>query len=271
MPGNSPASARVVKGLARSPTRVAQIARPAAAVQIPLMPKPIALVTGATEGIGRAIAMALGAEGYAVAVTARTGPKVAALVGELTSGGITAVGIRADVADSTSVAQLVDSVTRELGPVGVLVNNAGIAIAKPFLETSLEEWDQTFATNVRSLYLVTRATLPGMIAAGQGDIINIASLAGKNGIANAAAYCASKHAVLGFSRSLMLEVRKQGVRVIAICPGSVDTPLLRASPAFSPNWDRILKPEDVAALVVDALRLSRRATISELEIRPSNP
>jgi 3-oxoacyl-[acyl-carrier protein] reductase len=230
-----------------------------------------ALITGATEGIGRAIAKALGRAGYRVGVTARNGAKLEALVAELRQAGVAAASRPADVADPTEVEALVRHVADALGPIEVLVNNAGVAFTKPFLDTTLEEWDRTFATNVRGLFLVTRAVLPGMKSLGHGDIVNIASLAGKNGIANAVAYSASKHAVMGFSRSLMLEVRRDGIRVITVCPGSVDTPLLRNAPAFATNFDRILQPEDVADTVVDALKLPRRAMVSELEIRPANP
>jgi 3-oxoacyl-[acyl-carrier protein] reductase len=110
-----------------------------------------------------------------------------------------------------------------------------------------------------------------MRARGSGDIVNIASLAGQNGVANMVAYSASKHAVLGFSRSLMLETRKEGIRVLAICPGSVDTPMMRGQPALTPAYDRILQAEDVARAVVDALALPRRALVSEIEVRPTNP
>lgn len=235
------------------------------------MTKLVALVTGATEGIGRATAIALGRAGYAVGITARTAAKVAALEGELLELGITAAGHPADVSVPADVHAMLEALTARLGAPDVLVNNAGVGITKPIGEMTLEEWDQTFATNVRSLFLVTRGVLPAMRQRRRGDIVNIASLAGKNGIANAVAYSASKHAVMGFSRSLMLELRAEGIRVIAICPGSVDTPLLRGAAAFSPKWDRILQPEDVAATIVDALSLPARALISELEIRPANP
>ncbi len=231
----------------------------------------VALVTGATEGIGRSIATLLGRSGYAVGVTARTEAKVAALAAELSAAGIRCLGVPADVGDPAQVDRVIHAVNDGLGPIDVLVNNAGIAIAKPFVETTLDDWDRTFSTNVRSLYLLTHAVLPGMNTRGEGDIINVASLAGKNGVANAAAYAASKHAMMGFSRSLMLEVRQFGVRVITICPGSVDTALMREQSAFKVNFDRILKAEDVAATVLAALQLPRRAMVSELEIRPSNP
>ena len=230
-----------------------------------------AFITGATEGIGRAIAFALGADGYRVGVCARTPDRVRALVADLQAAGISAAGLPADVGVEGQVRAAVAHVTAELGPVDVLVNNAGIAILKPFDQLSLAEWDATMATNLRSLFLVTREVLPGMRARRSGAIVNIASLAGRNALVGATAYGASKHAVLGFSKSLLLEVRKDGVRVMAVCPGSVDTALIRDQSMLSPNPEKILLPEDVAAVVRDALRLPPRALVSELDIRPANP
>jgi 3-oxoacyl-[acyl-carrier protein] reductase len=229
------------------------------------------LITGATEGIGRATAFALGRAGYKVGVCARTEPKVRQLLEDLRGEGIEAAGAPADVGQPDPVARMVDNVTQALGPVGVLVNNAGVLIAKPFEELTLEDWDTTQNTNVRSLYLVTRAVLPAMRQRRQGSIVNVASLAGRNGFAGGTAYTASKHAVLGFSRSLMLEVRKDNIRVIAICPGSVDTSMMRHQPMLKAEPSRILQPEDVAATILHALTLPERAMVSELDIRPTNP
>lgn len=235
------------------------------------MPPPIALVTGATLGIGRATAFVLGRAGYQVGVCARTGAKVDALLQDLRSEGIVAAGSAADVSKPEDVQALVALVSRSLGPIDTLINNAGIARLAPFAELSLEDWDVTMATNLRSLYLVTREVLPGMRSRKSGFIVNVASLAGKNAFVGGTAYVASKHAVLGFSRTLMLEVRKQGVRVMAVCPGSVDTPLMRDQSVLTPNSDSILKPEDVAQAILDALRMPPRALVSEIDIRPANP
>lgn len=231
----------------------------------------VALVTGATEGIGRATAFALGRRGWSVGVCARTAPKVEALVGQLRADGIEAAGAGGDVGNESDARRIVRVTQDALGPVDTLVNNAGIAVFKPFLEQSLDDWDRMMATNVRSLYLMTREVLPGMIERGGGAVVNVASLAGRNGVKGGTGYSASKHAVLGFSRSLMLEVRTLGVRVIAICPGSVDTDLIRSQedPGAPPR--RILHPDDVAATIVSALALPERALVSELDVRPANP
>jgi 3-oxoacyl-[acyl-carrier protein] reductase len=230
-----------------------------------------ALVTGATEGIGRATALALGRAGYRVGICSRSSDKVAATLAELRAQGVSAAGVAADVADPAQVRHLVDQVRAELGEIDVLVNNAGVLIARPFDELTLEDWDATMATNLRSLYLTTHLVLPSMRTRRHGTIVNVASLAGRNGFVGGSAYSASKHAVLGFSRSLMLEVRKDNVRVIAICPGSVATGMLRDQAMLKPDHERILRPEDVAASILHVLTLPTGALVSELDIRPTNP
>lgn len=231
----------------------------------------LCVVTGATEGIGRAIASSLGRAGATVAICARTPATVERAVAELRAAGIDAIGRPCDVSDPAAVAEFAGFVGRERGDASVLVNNAGIGRFAPLEQLTLEDWDLVMGVNVRSLYLVTRAFLPGLVQAVAGAIVNIASLAGKNGIDGGTAYCASKHAVLGFSKALMLEVRKRGVRVIAVCPGSVVTPFMDKQSRLRPNRDRVLQADDVAQAVLGALTLPDRAMLSELDLRPTNP
>ena len=231
----------------------------------------LAVITGATEGIGRAIALALGSAGAKLAICARTATNVDAAVAALREAGSDAIGRACDVANPVAVHAFADFVSRERGDAAVLVNNAGIGRFAPLEELTLEDWDETIAVNLRSLYLVTRAFLPGLVRAGNSSIVNIASLAGRNGFEGGTAYCASKHAVLGFSKALMLEVRKRGLRVIAVCPGSVATPFMDKQDRMRPDRDRILTAEDVAQAVLATLTLSDRAMVSELDIRPTNP
>ena len=236
-----------------------------------MTPSTTALITGATHGIGRATAFALGRAGYRVGVCSRTKSKIAALVEELRGAGIEAAGRAGDVSQPGDVTAIVEHVSAALGEIGVLVNNAGILIARPIGELTLEDWDVTMATNLRSLYLMTRAVLPPMRAKGRGDIVNVASLVARNGFVGGTAYTASKHAVLGFARSLMLELRKEGIRVITICPGSVDTGMLRDQPMLKADPERILRPDDVAESILHTLRLPPRALVSEVDLRPTNP
>jgi NAD(P)-dependent dehydrogenase (short-subunit alcohol dehydrogenase family) len=231
----------------------------------------LAVVTGATEGIGRAIAFALGRAGARVVICARTGPNVEATVAALRDAGIDAIGHTCDVSEPAAVDRFAAFVKRERGDAAVLVNNAGVGRMAPLETLTLEAWDQTMAVNLRSLYLVTRAFLPGLLRIGASSIVNIASLAGRNGFEGGTAYCASKHAVLGFSKALMLEVRKRGVRVIAVCPGSVSTPFMDKQQTLRPRRERVLQAEDVAQTVLATLTLPDRAMVSELDIRPTNP
>lgn len=235
------------------------------------MPQPVALVTGATEGIGRAIAFALGKAGYAVGVCARTPSRLRTLLDDLTSAGIKAAGYPADVGLEADAGNVVRQIVAALGPIDVLVNNAGVGILKPFDELTVDDWDTMMATNVRSLYLITREVLPGMRQRKHGAIVTICSIASRNGFAGGSGYVASKHAALGFCRALMMEVRKDNVRVIAICPGTVDTPLIRGQSVLTPNLAQVLQPDDVAATVLAALALPERALVSELDLRPTNP
>ncbi|PYP00216.1 MAG: SDR family NAD(P)-dependent oxidoreductase [Gemmatimonadetes bacterium] len=235
------------------------------------LPGSLAVITGATEGIGRATAFALGRAGARVAMCARTAANVDATVRALRAEGIDAIGMPCDVSDPECVTAFADFVGRERGTPRIVVNNAGIGRFKPLSDLSLEDWDRTMSVNVRSLYLVTRAFLEGMLGEGTGTIVNIASLAGKNGVEGGTAYCASKHAVLGFSKSLMLEVRKRGLRVVAICPGSVATTFAEKGERVRHNRDRILTADDVAHAVLATVTADDRAMISEVDIRPTNP
>jgi 3-oxoacyl-[acyl-carrier protein] reductase len=236
-----------------------------------MLPPATALVTGATQGIGRATAFALGRAGYRVGVCARTGSQIERLLDELREAGIDSAGAAADVADPAGVHRAIAHIVSELGEVEVLINNAGVLIARPFEELTVDDWDLTMSTNLRGLFLVTQAVLPAMRSRRRGTIVNVASLAGRNGFAGGTAYAASKHGVLGFSRSLMLEVRKDDIRVVAVCPGSVDTGMLHDQPMLRSDPQRILRPEDVAETILQAVRLPGRAMVSELDIRPTNP
>jgi 3-oxoacyl-[acyl-carrier protein] reductase len=192
-------------------------------------------------------------------------------VEELRAAGIEAAGHAGDVAQPGDATAIVEHVAGALGEIGVLVNNAGVLIARPIAELTLDDWDATMATNLRSLFLMTRAVLPPMRAKGRGDVVIVASLSARNGFVGGTAYAASKHAALGFGRSLMLELRKEGIRVTTICPGSVDTGMLQDQPMLKADPQRILQPEDVADAILDTLRLPGRALVSEVDLRPTNP
>ena len=185
----------------------------------------VALISGAGRGIGRAIALRFAQEGAAVALLARSEPDLAALAGEISATGGRALALPADVTDEHAVGRAVASAGEELGPIDALVNCAGIYRVARFWEQSLEEWKQIFDVNVHGTFIVTRAVLPAMMARRSGRVITLASTAGKWGTAQQAAYNASKHAQLGMMRSLALETAPFGIRVNAICPSYVDSPM----------------------------------------------
>jgi 3-oxoacyl-[acyl-carrier protein] reductase len=225
----------------------------------------IAVVTGGNRGIGRGIAEALAGAGVSVALTARDAGAAQRAASEVGGG---ARGYACDVRRQDQVAALFAAVERDLGGLDVLVNNAGIGRFAPVAEMSLDDWHAVIETNVNGVFYCTREAIPRMRKRGGGYIFNVSSLAGRNAFPSAAAYCASKHAVNGFSEALFQEVREDGIRVTYLMPGSVATEFGRGTAA---KQDWALQPADVGEMVVDLLRTHPRAMHSRVEMRPSRP
>ena len=216
----------------------------------------VALVTGAAGGIGRAIALRLAEEGVGVAATDLDESAVRE-VARVAKGMVLAV--RLDVTDEESIREAVEECERALGPLHVLVNNAGWDKVEPFVESSVATWDRLIAVNLKGPLLCTRAVLDGMIARGRGRIVSTASDAGRVGSSGEAVYSAAKAGVIGFTKTLARELAKSGITVNAVCPGPTDTPLLSGIAEGNPKlvqalaravpMGRIGRPEEVAAAV----------------------
>ena len=229
----------------------------------------VAIVTGAGRGIGKAIALALAKAGASVVVTARTRSEIVTAAKDIEAIGAKAVAITADVSVESDVSCLVKQSVDRFGTVDLLINNAGIGSFANVSDLRVEQFDRMWEINMRGVFLCTKAVLPFMRRQRSGDILNIASLAARNAFVGGSAYCATKWALLGFSRCLMLEVREDNIRVITLCPGSVETAFgdhatVKRSPA-------IPKPEDIAQVAIDTLLMPRHVMVSEVDIRPTNP
>jgi 3-oxoacyl-[acyl-carrier protein] reductase len=217
----------------------------------------VALVTGASRGIGKAIALELAGAGFSVGVNfASSATKADEVVAEIVAAGGTALAVKADVGDPDDVAAMFATIEKELGPVTVLVNNAGITDDGLLLRMGIEQWDSVITTNLRSAYLCTKAGLRGMIRAKTGRIINISSVSGVSGNPGQANYAASKAGVIGFTKSVAKEVGSRGITVNAVAPGFIATDMTDAlgeavtdAAAQQISLGRLGTPEEVASVV----------------------
>ena len=232
--------------------------------------KEIAIVTGASRGIGKAIALALADEGMDIIIFGRDVNALEKVQSEIKSKNVRCEYFSGDVGDEKFVHMSVKKIIDVYGKVDHLINNAGMGILKPFSETKLDEFKEQVNANMYGVFNFSRAVAGDMIKRKKGSIINIVSLAGKNGFLGGTMYGATKHAVLGFTKSLMLEVREYNVRVAAICPGSVATEF-----GTGHNQEKeplkVLASEDVAHAVLSIINLPVRALMSEIDLRPTNP
>ena len=226
----------------------------------------VAVVTGAGRGIGRAIAEALGAAGAHVVAAARSASEVEAAAAGINAAGGAATAIRADVASEGEVDALFAQVRDRLGRLDVLVNNAGIGLYGPLMDFGTADFDRLVAVNLRGTFLCCRQAMRMMVPRRSGYIINISSVVGFKGYVNQAAYTATKHGVMGLTKSLALEAQPHNIRVSVILPGGVDTDMAAKS---RPDLDRsvLMKPQDVAQAVMFLLSLSDRAAVDEICIR----
>jgi NAD(P)-dependent dehydrogenase (short-subunit alcohol dehydrogenase family) len=232
------------------------------------MSAPVVFITGAGRGVGCAIARRFAAGGYGVAAAGRALAPLEELARDLVRAGVPTAIVPCDVTDAGQVQRAVADAERQLGPIDVLVNNAGASDSAPFASMDDELWDRMLAVNLTGAYRVMRAVVPGMFERDRGRVINIASSAGKRGFPYTAAYVAAKHGLVGLTRAVAIEAAPHGVTVNAVCPGWIDTPMTetsitrivektgrtaaearRALERMNPQG-RLIQPEEVAALAL---------------------
>ncbi len=226
----------------------------------------VAVVTGAGRGIGRAISLALGAAGAQVVTAARTQAEIEAVAEEIRGGGGQAWACRVDLSSEAEIVALFEFVRQNLGRLDVLVNNAGIGLFGPVADFASADLDKLTALNVRAPFLCCQQAMKLMLPQRSGYIINISSVVGFKGYLNQAAYAATKHALMGLTKSLAVEAQPHGIRVSVISPGGVDTDMVGSA---RPDLDRsvLLQPDDIAQAVLYLLSLSDRAAVDEIYIR----
>lgn len=235
------------------------------------MSKPVVVITGASQGIGAAIARVFAQEvrGVRLALVARNEQNLAAVArgaAKLLSGrGAAVATFGCDVSDEASVATMAVAVSKRFGGVDVLINNAGKFEASTLTEMSVAQFDRLIGANLRSVFLVSKAFVPGMAALGRGDVFNMSSIAGLDAYPGGAGYCAAKFGVTGLSKVMRAELKSKGVRVCCVYPGAT----------WSPSWsgsgvaeERMMPAEDVARAFLDVYRLTRKTVVEEIVLRP---
>ena len=224
----------------------------------------VVIVTGAGRGIGKAIASTLAAEGAWLALVARTEKELLETQKEIRVGGGKAICIVCDIRDSKAVSGMMEEVIRQFQGIDILINNAGIFYPNNVVDCTDEEWQEILDVNLTGLFYCTRAVLPLMFEKGSGQIMNIVSGAGVHAFPGAGAYCASKFGVMGFSETLLEEVREKGVKVTVLLPGMVDTGMIRDD-VYSHSQK--IRPQDVADAVLFAATAHKNTFVNRVEVR----
>jgi NADP-dependent 3-hydroxy acid dehydrogenase YdfG len=230
----------------------------------------VAVVTGASSGIGRAVARTLAGEGASVVLVARRAERLEELADELNDAGMTALAVTADVSDEGDVDRVQATTVERFGAADILVNNVGVGSYGPLPTMTVEDYDWMMRSNVRSSFLCTHRFLPAMLERGSGQICFIGSVAGLKGLPGESVYCASKFAQMGFAQALDYETREQGVKVSVVAPGGVNTEFAIGTgrTAGDPMLDAMLDADDVASAVRFALTQPEGARTFLIGLRP---
>lgn len=231
-----------------------------------------ALVTGGSRGLGKAVALALAKEGVHVAVTGRNKKLLEEAVNEIKSFGVNADYSIFNVAEKIEVKMQLQRLIESFGAFDILINNAGIAAFGSFLEMPENDWEDIVRTNLFGPYYVSKAVIPSMVELGSGDIINVSSTAGLKGNAVTSAYSASKAGLIGLSESLMFELRKKNIRVTTLTPSTIASEMSKDVLKITDgDPEKVLQPEDFAQLIVDILKLDKRAMLASASLWSTNP
>lgn len=231
-----------------------------------------ALITGGSRGLGKAIALALATEGVNVAITGRNEDLLKSVVKELEEKGVKSSYAVFDVSNKKEVYENLNQLQKDFGTFDILVNNAGIAAFGGVLDMDDEQWEDIIRTNLLGPYYVSKSVVPSMVEKKSGDIINISSTAGLKGNAATSAYSASKFGLIGMSESMMLELRKHNIRVTTLTPSTIASDMSKEVLKITDgNPEKVLQPEDFAELVVDLLKLNKRAMLASAALWSTNP
>ncbi|NLJ41822.1 MAG: SDR family oxidoreductase [Clostridiales bacterium] len=225
----------------------------------------VALITGASRGIGKAIATDLAKAGIRLALNSSTEKSIEETRRELVKLGAEILSCPGDLADSGTPEVLIDRVVGHFGGIDILINNAGVAIPKPIVETSIEEWDLHMAVNARAPFLLSRGAIPYLKKSDAATIINISSVVGYKGYINQGAYTASKHALMGITKVLAQEVHQDDIRVYTIAPGGVFTDMVSK---MRPDLDtsELIKPKEISDIIMFILTHRGNAMIDQINV-----
>ena len=229
----------------------------------------VAIITGSGSGIGKATALALAQEGMKIVLCGRTVSKLEETAKLVEEAGGKAMIVSGDLRDESYIIRIVDETMEAFGRIDVLINNAGVSLAKPVVDCTAEEFDQIMDTNMKAPFLLCKYSIPHMRKSDCGTIINIASVVGHKGYVNQSLYGASKHAITGFTKVLAKEVQEDGIRVHLLSPGGVYTEMVaNVRPDLDPTY--LIKPVDIADIILFLLKSRGNAVIDSINIRRVN-